>query len=493
MQAVWVLEALEHVGVGSFHVVLNVLVGAFLVCCGGEVLLVTGITGAMEGTWDVPPMVRGAVVSLLMVGNMIGSLVGGPVSDSIGRRPTWLFCVAMISLFGALSSFATGPAAFLACHFCVCAAWGAGVPACVALVAETASAGMRATLENSIWLGFVAGEVYISSLMLAFGVGASPAAAGVQAGAWDKVALWAAFPSAAAFAVSFFFLAESPHFLEAVGRRREAIEILQRMAKRNGGGELGLDCPQTRDCDEGDACEESRQAAPMKLCDGQCLTLSDRLRIMFSPGLRSTMCGVIYHFFLANFLLFGLIYALPQVFAQLDGQVHVGLSPMGQTLVASLSESAGIAAVALVIYGKTVEHQDSLRLMAVVGAGLQACMVPTASGAQALWVVLPAMYLSKAPAVALYNLVFIYVNDAFPTECRCTALAFCNIVGHSGAALAPAAFEALNGTTGPAGFFGLNVCLCAGGAVVAKLLLNPMGEGAPASHCGTLHQHLLRC
>lgn len=519
----WLNKALEEIGVGRFHLLQNLLVGMILFAEGEEVLMVSAVMSAMEERWLFPPMLRGAAVSLVMCGVLLGGFVSGPVADSIGRRPTLIACVAAVPCIGALTAVSSGPVPYLACRVLMGVVVGAGTSPSVALVAETCSTGMRAHLVNWNQAWFVLGEICICVLLLLY----LPTLSGDVPGSWRQVTLRASIPCAVTLPFMLWFMEESPYYLEAAGRRQEAIEVLQRMAKCNGRPALVLEPPHDDEGDsdndeEGQASDESRStdaqsrgsrsgSLPRRVGDPNLsprlpavvetwapgpadakpsprraaslrgrgavgdaeehLNCIERYRAIFSPALRNIVAGGAYFCFLANFLLYGLNFALPQVFMHVEARLHVGISPVVQTLIACFSDLPGMAVVSFFLLLNNFGHRDGLIGLAMASTVLQSCMSTIDSGTKYLWIALPATYMSKFVSNALFILTYIYLSEVFPLECRCTALAFCVAAGRIGAILAPVIFEALNVLSGPAAFMPLNAGLCALGVFVGKRLL----------------------
>lgn len=366
------------------------------------------------------------------------------------------------------------------------------------------------------------GEIYTCILLRLHAV--------ASVGSWREVTMLAAIPCAVAFPTACLFLQESPYFLDAAGRRKQAVEVVQRMARWNGCPDLPRRCGPGAEGDllggDGDGVEEGtiagertsllrddewNDSAP-RCCKGpgldallpatvaqgsrifqnaaarpttirigkmrhrvaaqvaEELCASDRIKIIFSPGLRGTVFGVAYFCFLANFLTAGLNFALPQVFARLEREQHLGLRPTVQTLIACLSDLLGVVVVLLFLH-KRVLHREGLLLLSMVCAVQQSFAVVIGHGKPCSWFALPAVYSSRSSANALSTVSFIYLSEVFELEYRCTALAFCIAVGFAGAILAPSLFVAFNETAGPGPFMAFNAALCAIGAVLGRRLL----------------------
>lgn len=109
------------------------------------VLLATGIDIALPAFDAIEASVTGAtnvplVITAYLMGMAIGQLVYGPVADSIGRRPTVLFGLALYAAGAALSALAPGFGTLLIARFC----WGLGA---------AAPAGLRNAIARDLYRG----------------------------------------------------------------------------------------------------------------------------------------------------------------------------------------------------------------------------------------------------------------------------------------------------------------------------------------------------
>lgn len=506
-RSTWVSNALDNVGVGKFQMLQMSLAGIILFYFGLEVLMVSAITTFMEEIWALTPLLRGAGVSLILVGMLIGSLIGGPCADSIGRRPTLLLSIAGIAFFGALTALAGGPKTFLLCRFGSCVTLGMSLGACNALVVESTSEKMRDQLANWVQLWFVCGECYICLVMFVLlpqfpGMVCPLSGSDEEQGSWRKVLLWASSPAAITLPIAFFIMQESPYFLVAAGKRQQAIDVLQRIAEWNGYREIELGCAQDDDAegmhadslflrhrDDDGLVDTSRGEGGSKTCGttstGSRATgtnessvvetegsgLAARYKAIFSPGVRRIVAAGAYFSFLANFLALGLNFAVSQVFMQMEGQWHLGLSPMLQTLIACCFDVPGAFLVFFMLSCENFRRLEGLFWLMIVTGVLHVGMVTISIGDAHIWMVLPATYMTKFSARACFNLTIVYLSVAFPSECRCTAMAFCFAVGKTGGIIAPWLFEALSIVSGPGSYMLLSACFCGIGASIAMRLL----------------------
>ena len=172
---------------------------------------------------NLTPITEGMVVSALLMGASIGSVVGGKLSDIQGRRKN-IFCLAILFFFATLGcSLAPNFEVMLVSRFFLGLAVGGAAVTVPAYLAEVSPADKRGRMVTQNELMIVTGQ------FLAFVLNAIIAM--VLAGndhLWRYMLAVAAIP-----AVMLFFgmmkLPESPRWLVAKGKVSEAMDILKKI------------------------------------------------------------------------------------------------------------------------------------------------------------------------------------------------------------------------------------------------------------------------
>ena len=134
--------------------VMAVLVAWLFVVFDGYDLIVYGtVTNALMKEWNLTPAQAGTIGSMAFVGMMIGALVAGRVSDSIGRRKTIIACGVILSVFTGLCAVATGPWMFGALRLIAGLGLGGLVPSANALAADVVPVRWRASVATLMMSG----------------------------------------------------------------------------------------------------------------------------------------------------------------------------------------------------------------------------------------------------------------------------------------------------------------------------------------------------
>jgi SP family sugar:H+ symporter-like MFS transporter len=163
------------------------------------------------------PTLQGVVVSSLLVGAMVGSIVAGPLADAIGRRRLVLIA-AVTFIVGAIGS-ALAPSAGVLILFRVVLGLAVGAASVIVplYLAELAPTEIRGAIASLNQLMIVTGILvaYIVNLSLA------------TSGGW-RLMLGLAVVPALVMLLGMLFMPETPRWLVAKDREPEAREILRR-------------------------------------------------------------------------------------------------------------------------------------------------------------------------------------------------------------------------------------------------------------------------
>ncbi|HYR66327.1 MAG TPA: sugar porter family MFS transporter [Reyranella sp.] len=217
----------------------------FIACVAGLSGLLIGyntavIAGALDfltQDFQLGPVMQGVVVSSVLLGGFVGSLVAGGLIRRLGERPV-LFATALLFVVGAIGSGLADSIAWLLVWRTVT---GLGVGAATMVtplyVGETAPASARGALVSVIQLAITVG-ILISYLT---------GAAWTPSRSWQAMLLVGAIPGLLMLA-GLVFVPESPRWYLLRGRRADA----ERAHRRLTGGRGEALPPATDDVQNGD-------------------------------------------------------------------------------------------------------------------------------------------------------------------------------------------------------------------------------------------------
>jgi len=206
-----VLAARPH----PFWSILSILL--MFVFSGVAVQILPVAVPAIVSDWKVAATALAAPVSAVLVGSAIGTVVGGVISDIIGRRPLIAGSIALLGVFMGLTAFATVPLHITLTMLVAGLAMGFFFSPGMALVAELSPLARRP----------LAISLTVASLPLGLTLCSLTAAAMLPVMGWKMLFLAGAALAVPCFLLFVLFVPESPGFLATKPDRaaeREGVE-----------------------------------------------------------------------------------------------------------------------------------------------------------------------------------------------------------------------------------------------------------------------------
>jgi SP family sugar:H+ symporter-like MFS transporter len=207
---------------------MGAALGGFLF--GFDTAVINGAVIALKQEFNAGSVEIGLIVSLSLLGSAVGAALTGRIADRIGRTRSMTIAaiVFLVSTIG--SGFPFGMWDFIAWRVLGGMAVGAASVLAPTYIAEVAPAAMRGGLASLQQLAIVTGifVALLADYLIAEAAGGSAANTswlGFKAWQWM---LWAKIPAALLYGVCSRIIPESPRYLVAKGRDREAEAVLRK-------------------------------------------------------------------------------------------------------------------------------------------------------------------------------------------------------------------------------------------------------------------------
>jgi len=410
---------------------LIVLSGGGMLMLGGSLTMVFSVTNdAVAVELGAADTAKGALMSMVFVGMLFGTVIGGVMSDMVGRRLPFLCSILGATLATMVSATSRGLQALLIWRTCIGFFWGCSVPPWNAIAGEMTPAKTRIEIAAVAMLLYAVGAAYTAGALHMLQVPAEKLA-------WRELTIGFATQGFAVFALSYFALPESLRYLDYRGSRERAVSTLRWMRSFNGRPEVDVDVWRSSEPEVGDG------FAPV-----------------FSRSLLTTTLTMCFMTFFLNLSYYGVVYALPQVLPSMDS----GGSPFATLMVVSIVEVLGFV-VSIPLCHKVTRRCALLIYLIGVGLATAAfiavdCLLRS-EGFSASASPLTMLLLVRLPVSASrlfqslgWTVVYVYVTEVYPTSCRAFGGSVAVAVGRFGGIMAPLFFEWLLVVTGRAtGFF----------------------------------------
>jgi benzoate transport len=191
---------------------------------GFDVLAISFAAPGIAAEWGIDKATLGIVLSMELIGMAAGSVLLGNVADRIGRRPTVLGCLAVMTAGMFAASVATGVMMLCVVRFMTGIGIGGMISTTSAVVAEFSNDRRRGLNVALNIAGYSTGPIFgglIASGLLA------------ATGDWRSVFILGGLATAAMIPLAIFFLPES---IESLIARRPAgaLESINRTLRRLG-------------------------------------------------------------------------------------------------------------------------------------------------------------------------------------------------------------------------------------------------------------------
>lgn len=234
---------------------------------------------------------RALPTTLILAGLLVGNAVCGYLADTLGRRPTLLYGLGLVTAAGAVGATVGSLKWLLWSRFLTGCGAGLTMGPALVLMSETTPEAWRIWMQGVRGIGFELGRISVALLC----VTQDPMLLELN---WRQLTVFVAGIALAFLVLAWMFVAESPVFLACVGQHGAAREGFDAMQKHNGVSVDIAYAPPT-----GPAERHERT-----------LSLNEQLTIVFSPQFMCVTCAAMLASLSANVLSYGDMYAVSKTF-----------------------------------------------------------------------------------------------------------------------------------------------------------------------------------
>lgn len=315
----YISEVVNKAGLCRLIWLIFMVDGIGMMLDGFDYMIVSYTMIQIAEEWGLDAVAKGSLTTWSAIGLMVGSIVGGTLSDRIGRRKTMVLAVFAFSIFTIPIYFAPNYAVFAVLRICAGLGLGAFFPVSATLVSEFAPTRYRAVLTG------LTGAFQTFGWVLA-GVAAS---AIVPEWGWRPCYLVAAI-GVVFVLIANFVLPESPYWLMQKGRKQEACDVVARI------------CQSSSRVSESDF-----DLAPENLVVPE-TPQKVGLSALFSKDVAKVTLGFWLLYFFATFIVYGINPWLPSLLVQKGSDLAASY---GYSIVSNV-----VAVVSCVVVGFAVEY-----------------------------------------------------------------------------------------------------------------------------------------
>merc|ERR1719375_34997 len=443
-------------GLAQFETLL--LAGGVFLMEGCLLVIASIVVRTLELRWGNSMFETTMLATSMFLGVSLGCMTGGLIADRDGRRPAILVCYCGSAIFVLLSAGGMNLIYLVFSNMCLGFFFGYGVPAANSLIAECCPTSFRPNLVCSAAIMFAMGQMMAGIIVWC-----------VSPYLEYETLNWRILSAAGCVPILFFAplaylrLAESPMWLWVSGQPKSCKQSLRLLASRNG---VTLGAERSKRAESHLYVVQSDEDQENNEMDGQ-QGIYERVLSLFTPRYRTTTCMLVIIAFASNFCYYGMIYVLPETFAELmllleqdpdkDGPQGVHLSP----------------ALSLMLTN-TVRRKTALTIsFSILSIAAIAMVSASAHRKHAVVLTSLAAFLGKLFVAAAFILVYLYIVEVYPTSVRSSGLAFCMTMGRLGAFVVPLTAE-LSMHLANTSFYFFAVLGIAGGVAAVACLFVPL-------------------
>lgn len=361
---------------------------------GFDVLAISFASPGIASEWGIDRAALGIVLSMELIGMALGSVILGGLADKIGRRPTILGCLAVMSTGMFLTTTAQNIAMLSVFRLATGLGIGGVLASINAMAAEYSSAKRRDLAVSLMSIGYPVGAV----------IGGSIAAILLKHFDWRSVFMFGSTVTALFIPLVLWRLPESVAFL-CQKRPAGALERVNATLARMGHGSV----PALPDVPAG---------APRH-----------SIVEIFSPALAMTTIAITAAYFLHVTTFYFILKWIPKII------VDMGFTPSSAASVLVWTNVGGATGGTLLGLAAQRFGVKPLTILVLILSTVMVMVFGRMAGdlTQLIMICAAAGFCTNAGIVGLYAIV----AKAFPTHVRATGTGFVVGVGRGGSALAP--------------------------------------------------------
>lgn len=413
-------EALTSVGIGKFQYVAMCYAGLGFIAEAAETMILSFIGPALRSQWALSPSQESLITTVVFVGMLFGAIFWGFITDCYGRRKGLLSIAIVTAVSAALSIFSPNYNWLLAVRMMVGFGVGGG-PVYGSWFLEFVplqNRGMWTIICTGFWtIGTILEALLALMIMPRLG--------------WRWLLALSSIPSFAALFL-FVFTVESPRYLCAIGRTRDAYDILKKIAVVN-----KTELPPGKLVSSHVSEVHEELLSPGKIKVSNLKSGFSSLLMLLSPALlRNTL--LIWVVYIGNaFSYYGII-LLTSLFSSGQCQ-HSSItlhsnddqSLYTDALINSLAEIPGTLLAAIMV--EKVGRKFSMALM----CGLNFLFLLPLLAPQLPALTTALLFGARTFISGSFVIVGVYCREIYPTSVRSTGTGVASSVGRIGAMLSP--------------------------------------------------------
>jgi len=404
----------NKVGFGRYQKISYIFIGLTQFSDGSEIVALSILLPVLKTEWNISDEQQGFLGSVLFLGIFLGSLLGGWVSDRVGRTKALFHASIIQFIVGIISTMVSDINMFIFIRGIFGIIIGFTIPLTPSLASEITPVNLRGRGIVAINFFFSLGKFY-AVIVAKFCLD------DLTHGNWRAMLIWCSLPSLIVYVGTWIFVKESPRFLIAVGRIEEGVEILNHMAAVNH--------PEAHEVVSHDDVEELQewQRTMFNTKDAA------DIRALFTPKYKRITVLMWIMWFTLNFTFYGMLFILPFILSKLEGGSESGGTGGLNGLLYTIAGEIPSIVIALFI----IEREAFGRKGTIIYANILATLIFFIAFISSTSILVPLLSVGRLFLKLNFAMIYPLTTEFYPTTIRTAGMGFASGVGRLGSAIMP--------------------------------------------------------
>ena len=403
----------NRVGFGKYQYITYFFASLTHFSDGSEIVGLSILLPVLKNEWKISDDDQSILGSVLFFGILVGSILGGYVSDKLGRRTALLYSSIIQFVIGVLSTLVHSVSVFILMRGLFGLIIGFTLPLAPSFASELTPVNIRGRGVVFVNFFFSIGSFY-AVIVGKFCLDS------LNSGNWKAMLIWCSLPSLVVWIGTLIFIKESPRFLIATNRIQEGVDVLNYMSSVN-----NADSHQAISDSE---IEELQNWQRDLFSEAQDVNI----KALIEPKHKRTTILLSLMWFTLNFAFYGMTFILPFILAKLETSQQGGPQGLDGILYTIAGE---VPSVLIGIY--IIEKESFGRKGTTFYSALITVFLFIIASFSSVSMLIALLTIGRMFLKLSFSIMYPMTTEFYPTTIRTVGLGFTSGIGRLGSSIMP--------------------------------------------------------